>query len=145
MSRLPTVGSDNNDWGNVLNDFLSVSLDTDGTIKSTAVSTKANITDLNPKAISYIVAVLFSNPQGFVMPETTINTATVFTVDSTGAISGTGGTVTLKADGATTPTFSGFTKINDSDDYLVTLNAYNLVMFYYDGVRYWYTIKTVSA
>jgi hypothetical protein len=40
MSRLPTVGSDNNDWGNVLNDYLSVSLDTDGTIKDSALSLK---------------------------------------------------------------------------------------------------------
>lgn len=40
MSRLPVVGSDNNDWGNVLNDYLSVSLNTDGTIKSTALTTK---------------------------------------------------------------------------------------------------------
>jgi len=33
MSRLPTVGSDNNDWGNVLNDYLSVSHNSDGTSK----------------------------------------------------------------------------------------------------------------
>ena len=34
MSRLPTVGGDNNDWGNVLNEYLSISLNTDGTLKS---------------------------------------------------------------------------------------------------------------
>jgi hypothetical protein len=40
MARLPQVGQDNNEWGTILNEYLSVSLDTDGTIKSTAISTK---------------------------------------------------------------------------------------------------------
>ena len=34
MSRLPQVNSDDNTWGDVLNDYLSVSLDTDGTLKN---------------------------------------------------------------------------------------------------------------
>jgi hypothetical protein len=38
MSRLPTPGSDNDTWGNILNDFLSVSLNADGTLKTSAVS-----------------------------------------------------------------------------------------------------------
>lgn len=38
MSRLPSIGGDNDNWGNILNDYLSVSLDTDGTIKSTAIT-----------------------------------------------------------------------------------------------------------
>ena len=42
MSRLPTPGSDNGTWGTILNDFLSVSLNTDGTIKATAIATKAD-------------------------------------------------------------------------------------------------------
>jgi hypothetical protein len=33
MSRLPTPGSDDNTWGTILNDFLSVSLNADGTLK----------------------------------------------------------------------------------------------------------------
>jgi hypothetical protein len=36
--RLPTPGSDNGSWGIVLNDFLSVSLDANGTILSGAIS-----------------------------------------------------------------------------------------------------------
>lgn len=32
MARLPTVGGDNNDWGAVLNEFLEVSHNGDGTI-----------------------------------------------------------------------------------------------------------------
>ena len=38
MSRLPTPGSDDGTWGAVLNDFLTVSHDPDGTLKSTEVA-----------------------------------------------------------------------------------------------------------
>jgi hypothetical protein len=37
-ARLPTPGGDDNTWGNVLNDFLEVSHNHDGTLNSTAVS-----------------------------------------------------------------------------------------------------------
>ncbi|HEU4914755.1 MAG TPA: glycosyl hydrolase family 28-related protein [Candidatus Saccharimonadales bacterium] len=33
MVRLPTVGGDTGDWGSILNEFLSVELNTDGTLK----------------------------------------------------------------------------------------------------------------
>lgn len=33
MARLPTIGGDDGAWGNVLNDYLSVELNTDGTLK----------------------------------------------------------------------------------------------------------------
>jgi hypothetical protein len=35
MARLPTVGSDNGSWGTVLNSFLEISHNSDGTLKST--------------------------------------------------------------------------------------------------------------
>lgn len=38
MSRLPTPGGDDGDWGTILNDYLSVSLNADGTLKSNAVA-----------------------------------------------------------------------------------------------------------
>lgn len=37
--RLPTPGSDNNSWGDILNGFLGVSLNADGTIKSGLITT----------------------------------------------------------------------------------------------------------
>jgi hypothetical protein len=43
VSRLPVPGSDDGTWGNILNDYLSVSLDTDGSIKAGAVASKANV------------------------------------------------------------------------------------------------------
>ena len=39
MARLPTPGADNGVWGDVLNSYLSVSLNPDGSIKAGAVST----------------------------------------------------------------------------------------------------------
>lgn len=38
MSRLPTPGGDNGDWGNVLNDFLIQAHNTDGTLKLDAIT-----------------------------------------------------------------------------------------------------------
>jgi hypothetical protein len=38
MSRLPTPGSDNGDWGNILNDYLQVSHNADGTLKASEVT-----------------------------------------------------------------------------------------------------------
>lgn len=43
MSRLPIPGSDDNTWGEVLNDFLSVSLSGDGTLKSDAVADDTSV------------------------------------------------------------------------------------------------------
>lgn len=36
MPRLPNPGSDSGTWGNILNEFLEVSHNSDGTLKSTA-------------------------------------------------------------------------------------------------------------
>ena len=44
MARLPVPGSDGGSWGTILNEFLEVSLNADGTVKSSAVATKADDT-----------------------------------------------------------------------------------------------------
>jgi hypothetical protein len=38
MARLPVPGGDDGDWGSILNDFLAVSLNSDGTLKTSAVN-----------------------------------------------------------------------------------------------------------
>src|SRR5665647_2147516 len=43
MTRLPTPGQDDGTWGGILNDFLTVEHDSDGTLKpSGSLGTKAN-------------------------------------------------------------------------------------------------------
>jgi hypothetical protein len=41
MARLPQPGGDDGTWGSVLNDYLSVALDTDGSVKAGAVDSSA--------------------------------------------------------------------------------------------------------
>jgi hypothetical protein len=41
MARLPQLGGDDGTWGSVLNDYLSVALDTDGSVKAGAVDSSA--------------------------------------------------------------------------------------------------------
>lgn len=43
MSRLPNIGSDENAWGGILNDFLSVESNTDGSLKIRTDGTLANL------------------------------------------------------------------------------------------------------
>lgn len=38
MARLPISGQDSGTWGNILNDFLSQTLNSDGTLKNNTVS-----------------------------------------------------------------------------------------------------------
>lgn len=45
MAREPIVGSDNNAWGTVLNTFLSVSLNSDGTLNHTALTAAGALTN----------------------------------------------------------------------------------------------------
>ncbi len=41
MPRLPVPGSDENTWGQILNDFLTIAHDSDGTVKAGAIDTSA--------------------------------------------------------------------------------------------------------
>jgi hypothetical protein len=52
MARLPTPGSDSDSWGTILNDFLSVAHNTDGTLLSAAVSQAGGATTINGKSPS---------------------------------------------------------------------------------------------
>ena len=42
MARLPTPGSDGGNWGNLLNDYLSVSHNPDGSIKTSAIPSSSD-------------------------------------------------------------------------------------------------------
>ena len=47
-TRLPTPGSDDNSWGDILNDFLQVSHNSDGTLKSSALTAAGGGTVASP-------------------------------------------------------------------------------------------------
>jgi hypothetical protein len=47
VSRLPVPGSDDDVWGDVLNDFLSVAHDNDGKLKSSAIQTVGGVVSIN--------------------------------------------------------------------------------------------------
>jgi hypothetical protein len=51
-ARLPVIGSDNNNWGTILNSYLQVSLDTDGSLLTSAVATAGAPTFVAIPAIS---------------------------------------------------------------------------------------------
>ena len=47
MARLPTIDGDPGDWGIILNAFLEVSLNSDGTIQTGAIQQAGGITSIN--------------------------------------------------------------------------------------------------
>jgi hypothetical protein len=47
MARLPIPGGDSGDWGTILNDFLEVSLNGDGTIQTGALQQAGGVTSVN--------------------------------------------------------------------------------------------------
>jgi len=50
MARLPIVGGDSGNWGTILNDFLEVSLNGDGTIQPAAITQAGAVTSVNTVA-----------------------------------------------------------------------------------------------
>lgn len=56
MSRLPQPGGDSNTWGDILNDFLAVSIDTSGNLKPAAVASAGAGTFATPANITSAVS-----------------------------------------------------------------------------------------
>lgn len=96
MSRLPVVGGDNNTWGDILNDYLSVSNNADGTLQPTAVKTAGTniflpVPVVSVKNSSYsplatqsevILANAASNSVGITLP-TAVSNTNMYTVKKT--------------------------------------------------------------
>jgi hypothetical protein len=55
MSRLPTPGSDEGNWGEILNDFLEVSHNTDGTVKSDAIADDTTVQRISVRKDATVV------------------------------------------------------------------------------------------
>src|SRR6476646_6523736 len=56
MARLPTVGGDTDNWGNILNTFLTVSLDSGGNLLTSAVQPHAGLNITAVKTSTYTAA-----------------------------------------------------------------------------------------
>jgi hypothetical protein len=54
MARLPQPGGDDGQWGDLLNDYLSVAHNADGTIKTGAVSNASIQNDAVTVASTYV-------------------------------------------------------------------------------------------
>jgi hypothetical protein len=88
MSRLPTPGGDQDNWGNVLNDFLSQAHNTDGTLKAGSVGASqvqdASIPktklDASTQTAVDAVASKYTKPAGGI-PKTDLDSSTQSTLD----------------------------------------------------------------
>lgn len=94
--RLPTPGSDNGSWGYVLNDFLSVSLDADGTILPAALSSVSGnsrvitaitgtITGAATAKTDYVYYWTGSTAYPFTMP-TAVGNTNLYTLKNTSSV-----------------------------------------------------------
>ncbi len=86
MTRLPTPGADANNWGEILNDFLSVELNSDGTLKTAgSLASKADDTAVIHSSGDEVVAGTKTFNSSPVVPTPTLSTqaANKSYVDST--------------------------------------------------------------
>ena len=126
MARLPTPGADKNTWGDVLNSFLTVAHNSDGSLQPAALKAAGAVTAINgstPDATGAVtivtdnaasvngVAISGTPATGQVLQATGTNTATWAIVTATGTVAdattGTKGIVQLAGDlagTASTPT-----------------------------------------
>ncbi|HEU0266140.1 MAG TPA: hypothetical protein VFQ70_00760 [Candidatus Saccharimonadaceae bacterium] len=103
MTRLPVPGSDDGQWGTILNDFLSQSQNADGTLKTSAVQSAGSVTSVNGQTpdgsgnvtigeanianLSSDLAAKYVKPAGGI-PETDLDAATQAKINSVANTSG---------------------------------------------------------
>lgn len=136
--RLPAVGGDPDDWGRLLNDYLNVSHNTDGTLKDV------------PSAIVTADAFqtpAFANP--LVLDATTYKDfKCVITGDTTISLAGTSdgdaGQIEVLMSGAHTVALSGFTKDLGGVALVTTASADNFIGWRKVGTDIVYNIVQVQ-
>jgi hypothetical protein len=111
MSRLPTPGGDSGTWGAILNDFLAVSLNSDGTLKSGVVG-DAQITDVTQAKV------------------TGLSTSLAAKANDSSVLHNTGDNAGTLTNAAST---NGFLTVNLN--YSATGSTPDSLAFYYNGVR----------
>lgn len=101
MARLPTVGGDAGNWGTVLNDYLAVSHNADGTLKNDSSTQKINVSQAGtPVGARQEVNLVEGSGMTITAADDSINNRVNVTLSSSGAVSsvnGQTGAVTLAA------------------------------------------------
>lgn len=144
MSRLPVVGQDDDIWGDVLNDFLSVEHNADGTLKRAAIDSAVvhkagseTITGTKTFSVSPVVP----NPTGSTQAANKNYVDTVVAGGAADATTTTKGIVQLAGDlsgTATAPTVPGLTGKED------TITA-GTTSQYWRGDKSWQTLDKTAV
>jgi hypothetical protein len=135
MSRLPTPGSDSGTWGAILNDFLSVEHNTDGTLKSSgSLAAKASDSAVVHNTGAETVAGVKTFASSPVVPtpsgSTDVTNKTYVDTAVGGAVTKAGGNLGTVTNAALT---NGFLTVNLN--YTATGSTPDALAFYYNGVR----------
>lgn len=86
MARLPVVGSDDGTWGTVLNDFLDVAHNTDGSLKAAAVLHRQTLPYSESGVLTTIVGTMR-------LYNDTLNTWTILSVRASAGTAPTGASI----------------------------------------------------
>ena len=132
MTRLPTPGGDEGNWGQILNDYLSAAHKSDGTLKDGVITTTNLTQELKDKVDTIAGQQGATGPQG--PTGSTGPSGTPGAIGATGPSGAAGGTGSVGATGATGPsgasgpagttTWAGITGKPD----LVTSPAYTQII-----------------
>src|SRR5580658_7326501 len=120
-ARLPTPGSDDNTWGGILNDFLSVSHNADGTLQSGALSTAGGELVSNKGQPSGYAALGSSG----LVPTTQLGGGTASSSNF------------LRGDGTWVVPNSGSSSLASDTDVAIVSPASNQVLTYNSGASKW--------
>lgn len=117
MSRLPLPGGDDNTWGDVLNDFLSVAHNSDGTLK--AVSGSGAVRSISSVSTATVAAAATGTDYVYLVSGTTTLTlpTAVGNTNRYTAINSGSNTVTVNTTGGQTITGSASITIKPNDSY----------------------------
>lgn len=123
MARLPTVGGDDGDWGTVLNQFLQVSHNNDGSLKNLFINVKdyGAVGDGTTDDTAAIQAAVTAG--NTFIPAGTYRITSTITIPSNRRIVGSGHGTVLRATAAASGTTPSYLKAEGSDGAKANLTA----------------------
>ncbi|MCB9813261.1 MAG: hypothetical protein H6772_02530 [Pseudomonadales bacterium] len=149
MSRLPTVGGDENNWGIVLNDFLQVAHNADGSPKNAALTTHEalndtahNLTDKVDKSTSIIEVSSTYEVQASDRAKT-IEANGTFTITFPDGLA-TGFQVVIVNVGSGTITLSAATSLQSAGGATTITSQYSGAVVYHRGTNIWLAMGNLS-